>query len=267
MKYTININQYAAIASELDLDLIDLAIFDFIKDFANTSHCIKMQTPQGVFFWISHSLIIKEMPLLGIKTKQGIIKRVDNLVAAGVLMKHPNCEMYGKTLYCFGAKYDVLTFTNETNMGSTSVDTPKQLFTPPLNESLGYNINNIDNNITYKASAKDLPEAETKKTLFSNSDIFKLVKTDKYGKADYSAFESLFDKPEFKTIDLVYYFHTVSDWSDQSGTKRNKRGWIATVRNFIRRDIEKGKLKLKPEHQTKQQQLNIAGAMEFLNDY
>ena len=35
MKYTILINQYAAVKSGLDLDLIDLAIFDFIKDFFN----------------------------------------------------------------------------------------------------------------------------------------------------------------------------------------------------------------------------------------
>lgn len=32
MKYTILINQFAAVNSGLDLDLIDLCIFDFIKD-------------------------------------------------------------------------------------------------------------------------------------------------------------------------------------------------------------------------------------------
>ena len=82
MKYTILINQYAAVNSGLDLDLIDLAIFDFIKDFANCASCVKMHTPEGIYFWISHKLILEAMPLLNIKTSQGMIKRIDNLIKA-----------------------------------------------------------------------------------------------------------------------------------------------------------------------------------------
>ena len=87
MKYTILINQYAAVNSGLDLDLIDLAIFDFIKDFANCASCVKMHTPEGIYFWISHKLILEAMPLLNIKTSQGMIKRIDNLIKAGILQK------------------------------------------------------------------------------------------------------------------------------------------------------------------------------------
>ena len=45
MKYNISINQFAAVRNGFakDLDLIDLAIFDFIKDFANSSKCVKVQ--------------------------------------------------------------------------------------------------------------------------------------------------------------------------------------------------------------------------------
>ena len=114
MKYTILINQYAAINSGLDLDLIDLAIFDFIKDFANSSKCVKIQTPEGVFFWISHALIIESMPILNIKSKNGVIKRIENLVEAKVLRKHPNCEVYNKTLYSFDENYELLAFTTDT---------------------------------------------------------------------------------------------------------------------------------------------------------
>jgi len=121
----------------MNLDLIDLAIFDFIKDFANSASCIKMHTPEGVYFWISHQLIIDEMPLLGIKTKQGIIKRIENLIQSEVLKKHPNCDMYSKTLYSFGKGYDLLLF----NHNAVLVDTPKLSFTPPLNESLAPPLN------------------------------------------------------------------------------------------------------------------------------
>lgn len=76
-----------------------------------------------------------------------------------------------------------------------------------------------------------------KVTLFCNSSVYRLVKDD-----DYSAFEALFKGPEYEDIDLVYYFHAVCDWSSSANKKRTERGWIATVRNFIRGDMERGKL-------------------------
>ena len=46
-------------------------------------------------------------------------------------------------------------------------------------------------------------------------------------------------------MDVVYYYHAVADWSAQKGKKM--KDWIATARNFIRGDIEKGKLHRKAE--------------------
>ena len=102
-----------------------------------------------------------------------------------------------------------------------------------------------------------------KTTIFRNSGVYKLVKN-----GDYSEFEKLFATPEFAPVDLVYYFHSVADWSDTKiGVKRTFNGWVATVRNFIRWDVEKKKVHLKPEHQAPQNKLNVSGAMEFLKDY
>lgn len=102
-----------------------------------------------------------------------------------------------------------------------------------------------------------------KTTIFRNSGVYKLVKD-----GDYTEFEKLFATPEFAPVDLVYYFHSVADWSDTKiGIKRTFNGWVATVRNFIRGDVEKKKVHLKPEHQAPQNKLNVGGAMEFLNDY
>lgn len=111
-------------------------------------------------------------------------------------------------------------------------------------------------------------ETKDKKTLFRNSDVYKLVKFENGVAVDYSEFEKKFTGAEFERVDLVYYFHSVSDWSDQKNTKRTKNGWLATVRNFIRGDVEKKKLHLKPEYQTQKQKINVAGAMDYLkNDY
>ena len=58
--------------------------------------------------------------------------------------------------------------------------------------------------------------------------------------ANYEIFAEQFKEPEFSDVDIVYYFHAVADWSAQKGKKM--KDWIATARNFIRGDIEKGKL-------------------------
>lgn len=109
-------------------------------------------------------------------------------------------------------------------------------------------------------------EPKEKKTLFRNSDVYKMVKFENGVGVDYSEFESKFATPEFEKVDLVYYFHSVGDWSDQKNMKRTKNGWLATVRNFIRGDVEKKKLHLKPEYKAPTQRLNVAGAIEYLKD-
>jgi predicted transcriptional regulator len=63
--------------------------------------------------------------------------------------------------------------------------------------------------------------------------------------ANYEAFAAEFTAPEFADVDILYYFHAVADWSAQKGKKM--KDWIATTRNFIRGDIEKGKLHRKTE--------------------
>lgn len=115
---------------------------------------------------------------------------------------------------------------------------------------------------------KGIDDKDKKRTsIFRNSEVYKLVKFAPDGNNDYSEFEKLFATPEFERVDLVYYFHTVADWSEtKQGVKRTRTGWIATVRNFIRGDVEKKKLHLKPEYQAPQKKLDVAGAMEFLNN-
>ena len=77
-----------------------------------------------------------------------------------------------------------------------------------------------------------------------------------------------FTDPEFDKIDLHYYYNAVSDWSDTKNMKRTGRGWVATVRQFIRGDMEKKRLHLKVEFKNNQNRVDIPGAMEYLKgDY
>lgn len=147
---------------------------------------------------------------------------------------------------------------------------------PPYINIINNNINNNDNNIAPQIDfAAPVPvieqpeKSKDKKTLFRNSEIYKLVKFDETGAGvDYSEFEKKFATPEFETVDLVYYFHAAADWSDQKNMKRTKNGWLATVRNFIRGDVERNKLHLKPQFQQSKSKINVTDAMAFLkNDF
>jgi predicted transcriptional regulator len=130
------------------------------------------------------------------------------------------------------------------------------------------NIDTINNNganeictITHEKEIKE------RTTIFRNSEVYKSVKNEN-GKPDFSDFEKMFNGEEFKKIDLIYYFNAVCDWSDtKQGVKRTKRGWVATIRNFIRGDSERGKLHLKQDFKHEGKKINVVGAMDFLNDF
>ena len=78
-------------------------------------------------------------------------------------------------------------------------------------------------------------------TLFANSDVAKLVTFTPSGVADVTALAKVLPDLAAQGCDLAYYFCAVRDWSDSSNTRRTARGWIATLRNFYRGDLDKGR--------------------------
>ena len=78
-------------------------------------------------------------------------------------------------------------------------------------------------------------------TLFSNSDVAKLVTFSPSGVADVTALARVLPDLAAQGCDLAYYFCAVRDWSDSSNTRRTARGWLATLRNFYRGDLDKGR--------------------------
>lgn len=78
-------------------------------------------------------------------------------------------------------------------------------------------------------------------TLFSNSEVAKLVTFTPAGVADVTALARVLPDLAAQGCDLAYYFCAVRDWSDSSNTRRTARGWLATLRNFYRGDLDKGR--------------------------
>lgn len=103
------------------------------------------------------------------------------------------------------------------------------------------NINNNTDSIYIDGGEKNLfgevePKKERKRKDTSEN-LCKFVNSKFY---DIDLFCKEFDKPEFNGIDIVYYYHSLADWASSKGVRRND--WISTARNFIRSDMEKGKL-------------------------
>lgn len=249
MQYTITINQLAVINSGMNLDVVDMSIFDFITHFAHSDKCMKLNSEGAIYFWVSHSVIIEQLPILGISTGAGIIKRINKLIDAGLLSRHPNCDMMRKTFYRFGPNYDKVNYTlNKSLQPSTDVKgTLNESLGTSLNNRLGNKNNNYQENTDKAASGGLFPtepvETETvvrnRRTSESAACLFENSRF-----SDYDTFAAEFKGPEFETIDIVYYFHAVADWSAQKGKKM--KNWIATARNFIRSDIERNKVHRRP---------------------
>ena len=104
MKYTIQVNQAGADAAKLrgKVDIVDLAIFDAFRDFANGTKCEKKMTADGrVWFWVSYSLIIEELPYCNIRTTDGVYRRMKNLQAVGIIDFHPDNQRTNKTYFAW----------------------------------------------------------------------------------------------------------------------------------------------------------------------
>ena len=115
MKYTILINQLGAHNAGLSvlLDIVDLAVFDSFKDFANGPHCEKLIEGKRVWFWISYDKIIEQLPMVPIKTKDAVYRRMKNLEQAKIIRFHPKSKQMGKAFFCWGDNYAALLSSNE----------------------------------------------------------------------------------------------------------------------------------------------------------
>lgn len=198
-------------------------------------------------------------------TKQNAKKVIDRLLVRGLLEK--------KEIYFSGCKFchyvanrksnavaEIATGDYRNNNGGVA-----EIATGGMAETATYNdiehnsnhriIDNADGGLfpsepAFETVTVTRPRrtAEPAACLFENSRF-----------AEYNAFAAEFTDPEFADLDIVYYYHAVADWSAQKGKKM--KDWIATARNFIRGDIEKGKL----------HRLNPGGALsldaiEYLKD-
>ena len=100
MKYTIRINQLALANTKLDLK--DATILDYLIGFcsADDKNIKQLSFSEGGkdyrYTWINFNYLIKEMPLLRLKSKASISDRITNIQKAGFIktFKAPDRSLY-----------------------------------------------------------------------------------------------------------------------------------------------------------------------------
>jgi len=82
MKYFITINQRAIIENGLDqkTDITDWVIIDYLKDWFFSGGAKRKTFNEKEYVWINYAKLIEDLPLINIKSKSGITKRIKKLV-------------------------------------------------------------------------------------------------------------------------------------------------------------------------------------------
>lgn len=149
MKFSISINQKSAIDSWIPLDLNDLAIIDYAKSWILSRKSEKIITPNGEFTWIDYKTLIREMPILGIKSKDVIARRLNALCYNGIFGKYYDPKS-SRTFFRFWDAFDLLEWDECQQGGSTQksegVDSKVEGGSTQKSDYNNININTLNNN-------------------------------------------------------------------------------------------------------------------------
>ncbi len=186
-------------------------------------------------------------------TKQNAKKIIDRLIERNLIVKHE--VFFSGVKFCHyvanrhGVAESATGHYQNNNGGVAESATPKDNISDNSNDN---NIPAIGGLFPEQSDFKPTTVTKPRRT----SENLCTFECSRYN--DIDLFLSEFKGDEFAAVDMVYYYHAVADWSAQKGKKM--RDWIATARNFIRSDMEKGKL-----HTLNKQSATLdADAMEYL---
>lgn len=122
MKYSVTINQLAIIEAGFDFDLTDAAVFEVLRDLANSPACKRMQDSGRPFFSISYQKIIEELPLAGLKKTDSVYRRFQKLAQHAVIEMHPENKKLKQVWFTWGRNYDRMLFRYKTGSKSDQPD-------------------------------------------------------------------------------------------------------------------------------------------------
>jgi len=153
--FTLNISQRDVIEYALNVDLSDMAIYSLFKHIAISNASNKKTIGNVIYYQFTAAFIIEQLPILGITTRQNISRRIQNLIACGLIEAYPNNQKecvslftFGKTHYAIHDKNAVTCNEKVTPPVTKKLHTCNEKVTPPVTKKLHYNntIDKINNN-------------------------------------------------------------------------------------------------------------------------
>ena len=98
MKYTImGFNQAKAV--ELNLDTDDLLILSYFSDFRDTELMVSEEFEGKRYYWLRYDALLENLPILGLKSKDALRRRLKKLQDAKVLCHY--CKKTKEGTYSF----------------------------------------------------------------------------------------------------------------------------------------------------------------------
>lgn len=267
MKFYININQKFAV--EHGLNTSEAIVFAWLYELPSWAKSVLIDNK--TYYFASENKAAEEMPLISDKkdtfyrlykslAKKGLIEILKIGKATYIAITDLGKGWYlSESSQKNGNSEHLNNYPNSENnsdFAGNSEESRKILQnnseTAPTNNI--YKNNNTNNNI-YRSREKEFSRNSQQKGEVVEAEIIEPKEPKGEGakrlfrsffpeidKGTYDELNALFNAEEYADINLVYYYNAVADWSDSANKKRTKRGWIATIRNFIKSDKEKNKL-------------------------
>ena len=133
MLYSIRINQKAIIDSGMDLDITDSSIICWFNEFKGLHTTLTKHDDEYCYYWVSYKYLIKEFPLLRLKTSDSVYRRIKKLIELEILVPHSDNQKSNKTFFRTGDKFIGLFYSKEgeKQVGSKSEVSGKPTDTHP----------------------------------------------------------------------------------------------------------------------------------------
>lgn len=236
MKFSIH-GFYQPRAVELGLTNDDLLVLRWFVDFAGTEKMKTIIEDDGIYYWISYSTILEDLPVLKITKKTLKRKHFDKLCEAKVL-KHKHIKQGGSfSYYAYGINYDTLIYLQ---------DAPPSTILGNPSPELGKGYDENEPTLSPKLGNPYPQNGQTKINLLNNTSINNTsINNNRFKKPTIEEIKN-YCKERNNNIDAEQFI----DYYNANGWKVGKnpmKDWKAAIRTWERRNKE-----LKNENNIKQ---------------
>jgi len=188
---------------EYGLDCVDACLLRYIVDFFNSDKMTKIENEGKQYFWLKYQAVIEGLPIIGIKNRDSLSRRMKKMCDAGILERYIKKENGSYSCYRFTEKYTTLL----------------EKFTEHTTQKSGGDDSKVDTLSTQKSGQKI--------SLLNKTSLLK-------DKKDRNVFKPpMLEEVEalvrekgytFKPMDFINYYEAL-DWKDSYGNKiRNWKG-------------------------------------------